>query len=96
MAVLLELLVTPATQESFDSLDAKVEQAMADAGGTPPGLMSHVVYPAGDVFVVADAWRTESQGRSYVDDVLHLLMAETGLTPNEATTLRPVWSFARP
>lgn len=96
MAVLLELLVTPATQESFDRLDARVGQAMADAGGPPPGLMAHVVYPAGGGFVVADVWRTESEGQSYVDDVLRLLIAETGLTANEATKVRPVWSFARP
>jgi hypothetical protein len=96
MAVLLELLVTPATQESFDRLDARVGQAMADAEGPPVGLMSHVVYPADDGFVVAEVWRTESEGRVYVDDVLRLLVAETGLTANEATSVRPVWSFARP
>ena len=59
-------------------------------------MVSHVVYPADDGFVVAEVWRTETEGRAYVDDVLRLLMAETGLTATEATTVRPVWSFARP
>jgi hypothetical protein len=95
MAVLLQLTVAPATQEQFNELDARVEQSMIQAGGPPAGLMSHVVYPEGDGFVVADVWRTEAEGRPYVDDVLRPLVTELGLTTSE-TTVRQVWSFARP
>ena len=68
---------------------------MTDAGGPPDGLMSHVVYPEGDGFVVAEVWRTESDGQHYVDDVLRPLVGELGLTAKD-THVRPVWSFARP
>ena len=95
VAVLLQLSVTSATRDQFDELDARVGQAMSEAGGPPPGLMSHVVYPEGEGFAVAEVWRTESEGLSYVDDVLRLLLAELRLTGSE-TTVRPVWSFARP
>ena len=95
MAVLVQLSVTSAARDQFDELDARVGQAMSEAGGPPPGLMSHVVYPEGDGFAVAEVWRTEAEGRSYVDDVLRLLLAELRLTASE-TTVRPVWSFARP
>ena len=95
MAVLLHLLVTSATRDQFNKLDARVGQAMSDGGGPPPGLMSHVVYPEGDGFVVAEVWSTESQGQPYVDDVLRPLLTELHLTGSETTVL-PVWSFARP
>ncbi len=95
MAALLQILVTPATQAQFDELDAAVGEAMERAGGPPPGLMSHVVYPKGDGFVVADVWRQEADGRKYVDTVLRLLLANLGLAARETTVL-PVWSFARP
>jgi hypothetical protein len=58
------------------------------------GLISHVVYPEGDGFVVAEVWRT-AHGQSYVDDVLRPLLAELHLAAGETTVL-PVWSFARP
>jgi len=61
MAVLVQLTVTPATQQQFNELDAAVGQSMTDAGGPPDGLMSHVVYPDGVGFVVAEVWRTESK-----------------------------------
>lgn len=57
--------------------------------------MSHVTYPEGDGFVVADVWRSQAEGQSYVDDVLRPLLTELGLTA-DAGTVRPVWSFARP
>ena len=95
MAILLQLTVAPSTQHQFNELDARVGQAMMHAGGPPPGLMSHVVYPEGDGFVLAEVWRTESEGRSYLDDALRPLLAELGLTGSE-TTVRPAWSFARP
>lgn len=95
MAVLLQLLVTSATRDQFDGLDAEVGRAMSDGGGPPPGLMSHVVYPEGDGFVIAEVWRTESEGRSYLDDVVRLLLAGLHLRASETTAL-PVWSFARP
>jgi len=95
MAVLLELTVTPATQDQFNELDAKVGESMMQAGGPPAGLMSHAVYPEGDGFVIAQVWRAEAEGQRYVDDVLELLIAESGLNV-EDTLVRPVWSFARP
>ena len=95
MAVLLQLSVAPATQDQFNELDAKVGQSMMESGGPPAGLMSHVVYPEGDGFVVAEVWRTEADGHPYVDDVLRPLVTELGLTAHE-TTVRQVWSFARP
>lgn len=95
MAVLLRLSVSSVTRDQFNQLDAKVGQAMAEEGGPPPGLMSHVVYPEGDGLVVADVWATESQGQSYIDDVLRPLLTELHLTMSE-TTMLPVWSFARP
>ena len=64
MAVLVQLSVSPATQEEFNELDARVGQSMMAAGGPPAGLMSHVVYPEGDGFVVAEVWRTEAEGQA--------------------------------
>ena len=95
MAVLLRLNVTPATQDQFNELDAKVGQSMMQAGGPPAGLMSHAVYPDGDGFVIAEVWRAESEGQSYIDNVLRPLLDESGLTGQD-TVVRPVWSFARP
>jgi hypothetical protein len=57
--------------------------------------MSHVVYPEGDGFVVAEVWRMESDGLPYLDGVLRPLLTAVGLA-GEETTVRPVWSFARP
>jgi hypothetical protein len=95
MAVVLRLTVSPATQEQFNVLDGLVGEAMMAAGGPPAGLMSHVVYPEGEGFIVADVWRTETEGRDYVDGRLRGLIAEAGLTPGESDVV-PVWSFARP
>ena len=95
MAVLLQLTVTPATHEQFDQLDARVGESMMQAGGPPAGLMSHIVYPQGEGFVVADVWRTPAEGQRYVDEVLRPLLIDLGLTATESTVL-PVWSYARP
>ena len=95
MACLLELPVTPASQDQFNELDARVGQAMMSAGGPPAGLMSHAVYPEGSGFVIAEVWRAETDGQSYIDGVLRPLLAEAGLTGQD-TVVRPVWSFARP
>jgi hypothetical protein len=95
MAVLLQLTVTPATREQFDQLDVRVGQSMMQAGGPPAGLMSHVVYPQGDGFVVADVWRTQPEGQPYVDEILRPLLIDLGIAVTESTVL-PVWSFARP
>lgn len=95
MVVLLQCPVSPATHEQFDELDARVGQSMMDAGAPPMGLMAHVVYPDGDGFVLAEVWRTEAEGRSYLDDVVRPLLTELGLTSQD-TTIRPVWSFAGP
>ena len=45
--------------------------------------------------MVAQVWRTESEGVHYVDGVLRPLLAAMSLA-GEETTVRPVWSFARP
>ena len=95
MAVLLQLPVAPATQEQFNELDAMVGQSMMEAGGPPDGLMSHAVYPEGEGFIVAQVWRSEADGRPYVDDVLRPMVTGLGLNAHE-TIVRPVWSFARP
>jgi hypothetical protein len=95
MAVVLRLTVSPATQEQFNVLDDRVGEAMMAAGGPPAGLMSHVVYPEGEGFVVAGVWRSESEGRDYVDGPLRELIADMDLTPGE-TNVVPAWSFARP
>jgi hypothetical protein len=95
MAFLLQLTVARGTQDQFNELDAKVGQSMMQAGGPPAGLMSHAVYPEDDGFIIAEVWRTESEGQPYIDDVLRPLLAEVGLT-GQATVIRPVWSFARP
>ena len=95
MAVVLTLRVFPATQEQFNVLDDRVGEAMMSAGGPPAGLLAHVVYPSDDGFVVAGVWRTEPEGRGYVDEVLRPLVTQVGLTPRETECL-PAWSFARP
>jgi len=95
MAVLLELSIEVATQDQFNALDDRVGEAMMQAGGPPAGLLAHVVYPAGDGFVVADVWRSEHEGRAYVAEVLIPLAQHAGLTPSEPRA-RAVWSFARP
>ena len=95
MAFLLQLTVAPATRDQFNELDAKVGQSMMHAGGPPAGLMSHAVYPEGDGFVIAEVWRAEAEGQSYIDDVLRPLLSELALT-GQVNVVRPVWSFARP
>lgn len=95
MAILLQLTVAPATRDQFNELDAQVGQSMMQAGGPPAGLMSHVVYPEGDGFVIAEVWRAEAEGQRYIDDVLRPLLAELALT-GRVNVVRPVWSFARP
>lgn len=95
MAVLLHLPVPSATRDQFDELDARVGQSMSEAGGPPPGLMSHVVYPDGDGFTIAEVWRTEPEGLTYTNDILRPLLTALHLTPTD-TTIHPVWSFARP
>jgi hypothetical protein len=95
MAVLLQLTVAPATHDQFNELDAMVGESMMQAGGPPDGLMSHAVYPEGDGFIIAEVWRGETEGRPYLDDVLRPLVTGLGLNAGE-TTVRPIWSFARP
>jgi hypothetical protein len=95
MAVLLLVSVATGTQDQFNDLDARVGQAMAQSGGPPAGLMSHVVYPEGAGFVIAEVWRAEAEGRAFVDAVLRSLINEVGLSAEE-TTVRSAWSFARP
>jgi hypothetical protein len=95
MAVLLQFTVKPATQDQFHELDVRLEERMMQRGGPPPGLMSHVAYPDDGGFVVADVWRMDTDGQSFVTDVLHPLLDQLGLTAGDIT-MRPVWSFARP
>lgn len=95
MAVLLHLSVAPATKAAHDDLDARMAEHLTQAGGPPAGLMSHVVYPHGEGFVVADVWRTEAEGRSFFDDVLQPMVTNAGLG-SSGLTVHPVWGFARP
>jgi hypothetical protein len=95
MAVVLRLTVSPATQAQFNVLDDRVGEAMDAAGGPPDGLMAHVVYPEGEGFVVAGVWRSEADGRDYVDGTLVGMVADLGLSPGKIDVV-PVWSFARP
>jgi hypothetical protein len=95
MAILMQLIVSPATREQFEQLDIRVGEAMSQAAGPPDGLMSHVVYPQGEGFVVAEVWRSRAEAEPYVDDSLRTLLTGLGLTIAE-TTFLPVWSFARP
>ena len=95
MAILLQLKIAPATQEQFNGLDALVGKSMMEAGGPPEGLMSHVVYPEDNGFVIAEVWRAEPEGRTYVEEVLRPLVTGLHLTAGEPES-RSVWSFARP
>ena len=95
MATVLRLTVSHGSQEEYNVLDDRVGEAMDLAGGPPAGLMSHVVYPEGEGFVVAGVWRSETEGRDYVDGRLRGLIADLELTPGE-TDVAPAWSFARP
>ncbi|WP_377644668.1 hypothetical protein [Oryzobacter terrae] len=95
MAVVIRLTVAPATREQFDALDDRVGKAMDAAGGPPARLMSHVVHPEGDGFVVSDVWRSEAEGVAYVDHTLRALITDVGL-PDGQMQVAPVWSFARP
>ena len=65
----------------FHELDDRVGESMLQAGGPPPGLLAHVVYPVADGFVVAEVWRAESEARAYVADVLTPLIVQVGLVP---------------
>jgi hypothetical protein len=95
MAIYLLLSVGTATHHQHDDLDARMGQYLEEAGGPPTGLMSHVTYPDGHGFVVAEVWRTEAEGRSFVDNVLRPVLTESGFSCGVPTT-RPVWGFARP
>lgn len=77
MAVLLHLSVDHATWDVHDDLDARMSKYLMQAGGSPPGLMSHVVYPDGEGFVVADVWRTEAEGRSFFDKVFRPMLTDS-------------------
>ncbi len=95
MAALLQFSVPSATRDQFAELDDRVGQAMAAAGGPPAGLMAHVVHPEAEGFTITQVWRTEAEGHSHINNVVHPLLADLHLTPTETTT-HPVWSFARP
>ena len=95
MAVLVHLSVAPATKDAYNDLDARMEEHLMQAGGPPTGLMSHVVYPDGEGFVIADVWRTEQEGRSFFDEVLRPMLTDSGL-PFSGPAAHPVWGFARP
>jgi hypothetical protein len=68
---------------------------MMAAGGPPAGLMSHVVYPQGKGFVVAQVWRSETEGRIFVEGRLRRLVADVDLSPGEVEVV-PTWSVVRP
>jgi hypothetical protein len=60
---------------------------MMAAKGPPAGLMSHVVYPEGEGFVVAQVCRSETEGRIYVEGQLRMLMADVDLSPGYVEVL---------
>lgn len=95
MAVLVQILVPKGTRSQYDQLDAGMEAAMRQMGGPPPGLMLHVVRPAGEGFLLSQVWRGETDMRPFYDDVMLPRLIEAGLEPREPS-MSTVWGFAAP
>ena len=53
MAVLVQLAVASATHDEFIELDTRVCELLMESCGPPPGLMTNLVYPEADGFVIA-------------------------------------------
>lgn len=95
MAVLVQTLVSHASQDDADRLDQAVGVAMEQMGGPPAGLMAHIAHPSGDGFVLCNVWRSEAEMRAFYEEAVLPKLAESGLDP-AAPVVAPVWSFARP
>ena len=83
MAVLVATRIVKGSQVDVDQLSQRVEEAIAQQGAPPMGLMVHIAHPAGDGFVIQDVWRTEAEMRSYYDSVVLPALTATGLTHEE-------------
>jgi hypothetical protein len=93
--ILAELPVLNGTREDFDLFDISVSSAIEELSGPPEGLMSHVVRPDGDGFLICDVWRTSEDLRRFNDGILRPLLEAAGLESG-AERVSAVWSFARP
>ena len=69
MAVVVEVVVARGSQTEFDGVDVAVSSAM-ERSGPPAGLMSHLVKPVGDGFVISDVWRSAQDFDPFWVDVL--------------------------
>jgi hypothetical protein len=94
MAVVVEVVVARGSKAQFDEVDVVVSGAM-ERSGPPPGLMSHLVKPVGDGFVISDVWRTAEDFHPFNVVVLQPALAAAGLVAGDAV-ISSVWSFARP
>jgi hypothetical protein len=83
VAVLVATRIVKGSQVDVDQLSQRVEEAIAQQGAPPMGLMVHIAHPAGDGFVIQDVWRTEAEMRSYYDSVVLPALTATGLTHEE-------------
>jgi hypothetical protein len=94
MAVVIEIAVAGADRARFDLVDLEVSRAL-ELTGPPAGLMSHLVRPHGDGFLISDVWRSEAEFLDFHGTVLAPAISAADLVPG-APTVSPVWSFARP
>lgn len=95
MAIVARIRVESAGQDDHDRLQSAVESRLREAGGPPDGLMTHIVHPDENGFVIVEAWRTEELFRSYLDQLLLPALAEAGLESHDLA-ISPAWSIARP
>ena len=95
MAIVVEALVTHASREQADALDASIEASIMEMGGPPSGLMVHFQCPDGDGFRLCNIWRTEAEMEAFYRDVVRPKLAAASLTAAQSK-VAPVWGFARP
>ncbi|MBK9737999.1 MAG: hypothetical protein IPO93_00420 [Actinobacteria bacterium] len=93
--VVAEIRVLNASKADFDAFDVGVSGAIEEMGGPPEGLVTHVVRPDGDGFVICDVWRTPEDLRRFNDGVLLPMLAAAGHVVSDER-VSPVWSYARP
>jgi hypothetical protein len=68
MAVVVEVVVARGSKAEFDGVDVAVSSAM-ERSGPAAGLMSHLVKPVGDGFVISDVWRAAQDFDPFWDEV---------------------------
>ena len=95
MAVVVETLVPRASKAESDLLDEKIGAVFQEIGGPPAGLMVHIGRPSGDGLLLCEVWRTESEMRSFYNQILLPKISEVGLEAGEAA-ISPLWQFGRP